>query len=1292
MKKIYMILAAIALLSMSLNAQNGAKVIEKAPKFTATNQSQGKTYIGKNDQAPTMNQLLRGIKGMSSVLQATNDPNGTSGKGISRAPLKINSGEELVGPYTTNDFSTNGYGFPDAYGDNGQQIYLFADLPRADFADHDGEEIVGFRFALAGSSSQTAVLYDFMAWPYGPNGWFETANQHTWSIPQYGGAAPVNTFDDIVITVPGNSVVFTDITVYDQNNNVITQWTSSDPVSQVTSGGNTYTYYDLPSGWSLENVYMFRWSNNGNYYGYLSTTSQSSITIDGSYLDGCTSASVVVNAMGDYGTETLTINGTSWTVTTSIAPYTKSLAPTGNSAPSYMELAGGQWHEFYLDEPVVFHVSDTISGLYMGYRYYQFPSASTGNLLYPIAVNPNSTSHDHYSIRYGVSSATTSYDDIVITPTGTATNFRSIVVKSNGTTVTSWTTSNGRTLPTGWTCSTSWSYSSNYGGYTNGSITISNSLFNSGSNITLEISAYGDNANQTITVNNFSPRSITTSVPSTPYTWNIDPTVTYSYANGWWDDEFDGDLAVQLIFKSSTNPTIEISPETQTINDAAAGSLTITGTDVQGNINVSAGNDWSLNPTSVSNTGGNVNVSYTGRELSASTTVTASATGATDATATVDYVADLYIVGDFGSGWDFTNGTHMTYNNGIYTATLTANANSYILFARLLGNSNPWNTRDVFGPDSNGNWWMQGNSAGGNLNLNDDNCIYFPEAGTYTITIDANAGTFTITRQPDNQTATPTITYTDNGDSVTITATGDGTVTLTAGGQTVSGDGSASITIPYGPAATTVTATATAQEDGKAESAPANSQVPIPGGSDWLEMKGDYTNPNTLLSFEDLAGEEIMLVDQFLASTKLNDHPDGYTYTLREGEKSSTPVDIPVYKTSSTMQGFYTYDQVMNDEDMQLKAQVINSAMSYEVDPDHNTLYHSLYRGDKNAAYPVIDVAHRVSQLQKYEENDNGTVNYYFTEMHTSGVTPRYDHVGNEIVTPLDTNYVTGVYGDEISYVPVIWTFGLYSGREDGKNNSYGSDIKREKLGDVQILTIGGSYSGQDNVEGTGNGWEGNFKVGDVPYCIYSPEITISGICPATLTQNDGDESEYEPFMYRAWCLYAGARDFKHVAQQNAQGVTVQVLADNGPLTVPYLMGTNIIDANQTIIGSDWEDGDGRLQSCFAVPVGTNGSDIQFAVRFYYKKKVTEGGTAAQGDGAKGNRDGEDDAEYYIVETTGDAETIPVSIYEFLSGRTITSVTYVNAQGMQSSKPFDGLNIVVTRYSDGTTSTTKVIR
>ena len=39
--------------------------------------------------------------------------------------------------------------------------------------------------------------------------------------------------------------------------------------------------------------------------------------------------------------------------------------------------------------------------------------------------------------------------------------------------------------------------------------------------------------------------------------------------------------------------------------------------------------------------------------------------------------------------------------------------------------------------------------------------------------------------------------------------------------------------------------------------------------------------------------------------------------------------------------------------------------------------------------------------------------------------------------------------------------------------------------------------------------------------------------------------------------------------------------------------------------------------------------------------------------------------------------------------RSVSHVTYYNATGVASMTPHDGLNIVVTRYTDGTTATTK---
>ncbi len=42
--------------------------------------------------------------------------------------------------------------------------------------------------------------------------------------------------------------------------------------------------------------------------------------------------------------------------------------------------------------------------------------------------------------------------------------------------------------------------------------------------------------------------------------------------------------------------------------------------------------------------------------------------------------------------------------------------------------------------------------------------------------------------------------------------------------------------------------------------------------------------------------------------------------------------------------------------------------------------------------------------------------------------------------------------------------------------------------------------------------------------------------------------------------------------------------------------------------------------------------------------------------------------------------------------KNVSSVSYVNLAGMVSDKPFSGVNVVVTTYTDGTTSTTKVVK
>ena len=63
------------------------------------------------------------------------------------------------------------------------------------------------------------------------------------------------------------------------------------------------------------------------------------------------------------------------------------------------------------------------------------------------------------------------------------------------------------------------------------------------------------------------------------------------------------------------------------------------------------------------------------------------------------------------------------------------------------------------------------------------------------------------------------------------------------------------------------------------------------------------------------------------------------------------------------------------------------------------------------------------------------------------------------------------------------------------------------------------------------------------------------------------------------------------------------------------------------------------------------------------------------------------------IETlTFSVEDMSTAVNSIDADRTATSVTYCDAHGRMGATPFDGFNIVVTTYSDGTRSVTKVIR
>ena len=66
--------------------------------------------------------------------------------------------------------------------------------------------------------------------------------------------------------------------------------------------------------------------------------------------------------------------------------------------------------------------------------------------------------------------------------------------------------------------------------------------------------------------------------------------------------------------------------------------------------------------------------------------------------------------------------------------------------------------------------------------------------------------------------------------------------------------------------------------------------------------------------------------------------------------------------------------------------------------------------------------------------------------------------------------------------------------------------------------------------------------------------------------------------------------------------------------------------------------------------------------------------------------------DYYLVVKEGDVEVVSAISEVSVPSRQAVSTRYYNVAGQSSATPMDGMNIVVTRYDDGTQAVTKVLK
>ena len=316
--------------------------------------------------------------------------------------------------------------------------------------------------------------------------------------------------------------------------------------------------------------------------------------------------------------------------------------------------------------------------------------------------------------------------------------------------------------------------------------------------------------------------------------------------------------------------------------------------------------------------------------------------------------------------------------------------------------------------------------------------------------------------------------------------------------------------------------------------------------------------------------DSIMLVDRFAADVSTNTHPSSYGYVLKamDNEKSSNVVMVPVFKADAAIDGFYTQQEVIEDVDATLLAGVKNANVEMMVEDNPSIYYYTLERGDNFAPNQLISRLQRRSDGTYMEVYDFLPEHFY--EAYEPGVINRFDD-----------NVITGTWGDYMSYVPTVWTFGFdrLDYESDFKNNSYGSPVLHTGVADLNVAVSG--YAGN------GARWRDE----DGKNCItFNPIIFMEAEMP------DYASVEYEPYMYRVWRICDGIRNY-----QMEDGYPVN------DITAPRERFELIAEVQDSItfimVGS--EEGE---ELAFGATSDCLNGGISFLVRLYYKKVTEEDG------------------------------------------------------------------------------------
>lgn len=381
-------------------------------------------------------------------------------------------------------------------------------------------------------------------------------------------------------------------------------------------------------------------------------------------------------------------------------------------------------------------------------------------------------------------------------------------------------------------------------------------------------------------------------------------------------------------------------------------------------------------------------------------------------------------------------------------------------------------------------------------------------------------------------------------------------------------------------------------------------------------------------------------------------------------EARSNTVSVPVYKTEMTMNPISAQD-VEDDVTHQIPA-----ATKFDVDARYSSrseiLGYYIYRwADSDTEQPRTIYESDGSDASP--QGQAGNQGEYYTVAMNTDFTGRTENFGSNfapVTASFEDNYVNKAEAaDTYTYAPVVELYApveavnLPSGTDRVDYNTYGGPQQMTAGGVVEVNVI------KKKNTTTGNTWTVNGK--DYNYYYVALDVT-------KLDLPDG----YEVAKVRAWRKI----DSQYLGEKPGGGYEGRLKLDaNGE----YMFVEHASCVEDEELGSAGTNG--VFEGTFGAETLSAGETIpmDFVVRVYFTKSVS------------GSKAADPNGDYYIAEITISDELtndIPTSINGVDAYRQVVSEKYYNPAGVESDTPFKGMNIVVTRYSDGSTSTVKVLK